>query len=171
MSPKAEEVEDCNIGTDKEPKYIKIEKVLPEDQKKRYVELFKEYIDVFAWTYEDLKTYDTDIIQHKIPLKKETKPFRQKLRQVNPILLPIIEKEIQKLLNAKIIISLRYSEWVVFVHEEKISLVISILWVFLGLDPIGLPWYIGVSEPTRQPSSLAPYLNLMNEGAGNRPVT
>jgi hypothetical protein len=76
------------------------------------VDLFKEYVDVFAWKYEDLKTYDTTIIQHRIPLKPRTKPFRKKMRQVNPILLPIIEKEVKKLLDAKIIIPLRYSEWV-----------------------------------------------------------
>jgi hypothetical protein len=34
------------------------------------------------------------------------------LRQVNPILLPVIEKEVRKFLDAKIIIPLRYSEWV-----------------------------------------------------------
>jgi hypothetical protein len=45
-------------------------------------------------------------------LKEESKPFRQKLRQINPMLLPIIEKEVKKILDAQIIIPLRYSEWV-----------------------------------------------------------
>jgi hypothetical protein len=35
--------------------------------------------------------------------------FRQKLRQVNPILLLVIEKELKKLLDAKIIVPIRYS--------------------------------------------------------------
>ena len=68
--------------------------------------------DVFSWTYEDLKTYDTSIIEHKIPLKEGAKPFRQKIRKINPMLLPIMEKEVKKLLEAQIIIPLRYSEWV-----------------------------------------------------------
>jgi hypothetical protein len=67
---------------------------------------------VFAWTYEDLKTYDTNVIEHNIPLKEEAKPFRHKLRQINPMLLPIMEKEVKKLLDAQIIFPLRYSEWV-----------------------------------------------------------
>jgi hypothetical protein len=67
---------------------------------------------VFSWKYEDLRTYDTNIIEHKIPLKEETKPFRKKLRQINPMLLPIMEKEVKNILDAKIIIPLRYSEWV-----------------------------------------------------------
>ena len=67
---------------------------------------------MFAWTYEDLKTYDTSIIEHEIPLKEEAKPFRQKIRQINPMLLPVMEKEVKKLLDAQIIVPLRYSEWV-----------------------------------------------------------
>jgi hypothetical protein len=72
----------------------------------------REFADVFSWTYKDLKTYDTSIIEHKIPLKEEANTFRQKLRQINPMLLPIMEREVRKLLQAQIIVPLRYSEWV-----------------------------------------------------------
>ena len=44
------------------------------------------------WEYSDLKTYDKNIIQHKIPLEKDTIPFKQKLRPINLVLLPLIEK-------------------------------------------------------------------------------
>jgi len=74
--------------------------------------LLKKYKDVFVWSYDELRTYDTTIIEHKIPLKQGFKPFKHKLRQINPILLPVIEKEVKKLLDAKIIVPLRYSEWV-----------------------------------------------------------
>ena len=67
---------------------------------------------MFAWEYSDLKTYDKSIIQHKIPLEKDTVPFKQKMRPINPMLLPLIEKEIKKLLAAKIIVPLRYSKWI-----------------------------------------------------------
>jgi len=49
------------------------------------------------------------LIEHKIPLKREAKSFQQKLRRINPILLPSIEKELEKLLDAHIIVPLRYS--------------------------------------------------------------
>ena len=65
---------------------------------------------MFAWSYEDLKFYDTNVIRQTIPLKENEKPFRQKLRRVNPLLLPVIEKEIKKLFDAKIIVSLRHSK-------------------------------------------------------------
>jgi hypothetical protein len=91
---------------------IKLSKSLPPEKKRKYIELFKEYIDVFAWGCEDLKSYDTSIIQHWIPIKEEHKPLRQKLRRINPKLFPLIEKEIKKMSDAKFIVPLRFSKWV-----------------------------------------------------------
>jgi hypothetical protein len=79
IEPTGAEVEDCNIGTEQEPKMIKLSKSLPPAEKQKYINLFKEFIDVFAWSYEDLKSYDTNIIQHKIPIKEDQKPFKQNL--------------------------------------------------------------------------------------------
>jgi hypothetical protein len=107
-----QEVEDCNIGTEKKPRVVKLSKSLSPEKKLKYIELFKEYSYVFAWGYEDLKVYDTSIIQHKIPTKEDQKPFRQKLRRINPKLLPLIEKEIKKMYDAKIIVPLHFSKWV-----------------------------------------------------------
>ena len=72
----------------------------------------KKYTDVFAWSYEDLKEYDTSIIQQTISIKPGEKPFRQKLRRINPKLVPIIEKEVKRLFDAKIIVNLRFLKWV-----------------------------------------------------------
>jgi hypothetical protein len=106
------EVEDCNIGTEEKPRIVKLSKSLPPKKKLKYIELFKEYSDVFAWGYEDLKAYDTNIIQHRIPIKEDQKLFIQKLRRINPKLLPLIEKEIKKMYDANIIVPLRFSKWV-----------------------------------------------------------
>ena len=71
-------VEEHNIGSLAEPKMIKVSSSLPVRIKLQYIELFKKFKDVFAWGYKDLKSYDTSIIQHKIPLKENQKPFKQK---------------------------------------------------------------------------------------------
>ena len=71
------EMEDCNLGTQHEPKIVKLFRGVPKEYKERYiVYLFKQFMDVFTWSYEDLKTYDLDIIQHKIPLKDGVKPHK-----------------------------------------------------------------------------------------------
>ena len=77
----------------------KISKSLTAEQRNKYIKLLKEHVDVFAWYYEELRTYDTWIIQYKVPLKPNVKPFRQKLRRINPALFPVIEKELKKLLD------------------------------------------------------------------------
>ena len=69
MEPVISDREECNIGTKSKPKIIKLPKILPQQEKDKYIELLKEYQDVFSWSYEDLKSYDTNIIQHKIPIK------------------------------------------------------------------------------------------------------
>ena len=67
---------------------------------------------MFAWTYEEFKTYDTNIIQHVILIKAGVKPYQQPLRKMHPKLEPLIQSEVKKLLDAKIILKVRHSEWV-----------------------------------------------------------
>jgi hypothetical protein len=85
---------------------VKVSKTLSPEVKQDYVNLMKYFPDVFAWSYDDLKVYDMKVIQHVISLKEDHKPFKQKLRWINPLLLLLIEKEVKKLFDAKIIVSL-----------------------------------------------------------------
>jgi hypothetical protein len=71
----------------------------------------KDFPDFFSYSYEDLKVYDTKPIQHVIPIKDDKKTFKRKLRRINLLLLPLIEKEVRKLFDAKIIVSLRLFKW------------------------------------------------------------
>ena len=70
-------------------KMIKLSKFLSVYMKQKYIEMMKRFIDVFAWSYVDLKKNDPTIIQHTIPIKENEKPFKQKLR-INPLLMPLI---------------------------------------------------------------------------------
>jgi len=38
--------------------------------------MFNEFPDAFVWSYEDLKSYDTSLIQHKTPIKEDHKAFK-----------------------------------------------------------------------------------------------
>ena len=69
MQSSEENVLNCNIGTMDEPKMVKVSKALSVGERNMYVTLLQEFVDIFAWSYEDLNTYDTSIIQHKVPLK------------------------------------------------------------------------------------------------------
>jgi hypothetical protein len=76
LQPQLEEVEDCDVGTTREPRIVKLSKYLPPEIKRKYKDLLGRYKDVFAWSYDELRTYDTSMIEHKIPLKPGVKPFR-----------------------------------------------------------------------------------------------
>ena len=64
-----------NLGTEIEPKYVNLGKCFSPGEINKFISLFKKNKDVFAWTYEELKTYDTKIIQHIIPIRSGVKPY------------------------------------------------------------------------------------------------
>jgi hypothetical protein len=80
-------------------------------KRKELISLVQEYRDVFAFTYDELKAYKEDVFQHTIPLKEDTKSFRQKLRQINPKLAPLVQAELKKMLDVGIIAPTRHSSW------------------------------------------------------------
>jgi hypothetical protein len=76
LHPQLEEVEYYDVGTTKEPRIVKLSKYLPPEIKIKYTYLLGRYKDFFAWSYDELRTYDTYVIEHKIPLKPSVKPFK-----------------------------------------------------------------------------------------------
>lgn len=57
-----------NLGTDTNPQNINLGLGLAPKEILAYVRLFKQYKSVFSLNYDDLKTYDTSIIKHTIPM-------------------------------------------------------------------------------------------------------
>jgi hypothetical protein len=102
---------EVNIGTNEEPTMVKIGNTTPIEEINEIVKLLKEYRDVMAFNYDELKVYREDVIQHVIPLKEETKTFRENLRQLIPKLAPLVQQELQKMLEADIIAQTIHSSW------------------------------------------------------------
>ena len=101
-----------NLGTDTKLQNINLGLGLASKERLAYVHLLKQYKSVFAWNYNELKTYDTSIIQHTLPMINDEKPVQQKLRKIHPNLENQINSELNKLLKAKIIFPVRHSRWV-----------------------------------------------------------
>jgi hypothetical protein len=104
--------ETINLGTLENPKNINLGKTISKEERKAYLKIFRQYQDFFAWSYRDMKTYDTRIIQHIIPLNPKVKPFQQKLWKYHPSLEPLMCQDLKKLLDAKITFQVRHSAWV-----------------------------------------------------------
>lgn len=100
------------MGDKHDPKIINLGTCCREDEKARFIKLLIEYIDVFTWSYEDLKAFHSGQFKHHITLKPGTSPFRQELRTYNPKVSDAIFKEIDKMLKACVIFPIHHSTWV-----------------------------------------------------------
>ena len=75
---------------------MKIGTTLSSVTKKELIDLLQDYNDVFAWSYQDMPGLDTDIVVHRLPLREEYAPVKQKRRRVKPEMLLKIKKEVKK---------------------------------------------------------------------------
>ena len=98
--PHQEVMKAINLGTKEERKKVKIETTLSPVTRKELINLLQEYNDVFAWSYQDMLGLDTDIVVHRLPLREECAPVKQKLRRVKPEMLLKIKEEVKKQLDA-----------------------------------------------------------------------
>ena len=92
-------VELINLGTYQIPQNVNLGLGCSPFQRKTFIKLLKQYKDFFAWSYDDLKIFDTSAIQQTIPMLSEEKLVQQKLRKIHPNLETKIKNELNKLLK------------------------------------------------------------------------
>ena len=91
---KVQGTQKINIGTYSSFRYVNLGIDCTPEKIVQYGTLFKEYFDVFSWTYDDLKEYEKSTFRHVIPLKEGVNPFKQKLKNINPKLKPLVNIEL-----------------------------------------------------------------------------
>jgi hypothetical protein len=64
-----------------------------------YTDLFKEFYDVFAWSYEEMPRIDPRIVEHEITTYPDVKPVQKKLCPINLRKETVIKAEVEKLLK------------------------------------------------------------------------
>ena len=89
-----------NLGTETEMKEVKIGTAFGGTRRERLIELLRKYKDVFAWSYQDMPGLDADIVVHRLPLRPECIPVKQKLRRMKPELLLKVRDDIKKQFDA-----------------------------------------------------------------------
>jgi hypothetical protein len=77
-----------------------------------YNKLFKDFRDVFSWSYEEMLGIDPRIVEHEIITYLYAKPIRQCIRAINPRKSSAIKAEVEKLLHAGFIYLVPLTEWV-----------------------------------------------------------
>ena len=70
-----DDLQDLNIGTTEEPKMVKDNVNLDKTFKMQLTDLLREFKDVFAWDYLDLRGMDPKIYKHQINSKEDARPI------------------------------------------------------------------------------------------------
>ena len=72
------------------------------------IEMLKEYVDIFSWYYQDMPGFDTNIVEHHLPLKPECPSIKQKLRRTHPDMAVKIKEEVLKQINSGFLVTSVY---------------------------------------------------------------
>ena len=108
IQPYREPLEVINLGSDEDKKEVKIGALLSSQVKSQLTDLLRAYVDVFAWSYQDMPGLDTDIVEHRLPLKPECPPVKQKLRRTHPDMAVKIKEEVLKQIDAGFLVTSVY---------------------------------------------------------------
>ena len=94
IQPFEEPVEMINLGNEKDKKEVKVGVLLIPEVKERMLELLREYVDVFSWSYQDMPVLDNNILEHRLPLRPECPSNKQKFRRTHPNMADKIKEEV-----------------------------------------------------------------------------
>ncbi len=100
-----------NLGIEANPQCIKVNAHLIKEKTKEFKTLLKEFKDVFAWTYKDVKGMFPKLVQHIIELNTSIPPTHQARYRLNPNYATITKQDIDKLLALGFIQPLEEATW------------------------------------------------------------
>ena len=100
-----------NLRTTDDPKLIKLNANLNPQLTTNATSLFKEYRDVFAFSYEDLRGIPEHIATHRIELDTAISPCHQARYRMNPNYAKAVKEDLEKLLKAGFIESVDQATW------------------------------------------------------------
>ncbi|RVW15271.1 hypothetical protein CK203_082033 [Vitis vinifera] len=86
VSPAIEHTKVVDFGTTDQPSELKIGSKLSTDESDCLIQLLKSYLNIFAWSYEDMPGLNPSIVQHRLPLLPHARPYPEWL--ANVILIP-----------------------------------------------------------------------------------
>jgi len=72
----------------------------------------REYIDIFAWNYEDMPGLDPRVAMHRLNINSDAKPVKQQQRRFRPEIMEAIQSEVKKLIDSGFIREEQHPDWV-----------------------------------------------------------
>ena len=127
--PTEAKVIQVNLGSQDHPKSIFISESLSLTEREELMVLLRDYIDVFAWNYEDMLGLDPQVAMHRLNIKPDAMLVKQQ-QIFRPNIMETIEVEVHKLIACGFIREEQYPDWVanivpVLKKNEKIWICID----------------------------------------------
>jgi len=72
----------------------------------------REYIDVFAWNYDDMPELDPQVAMHHLNINLDTKLVKQQQQRFHPKVMEAIQSEVKKLIDSGFIREEQHPDWV-----------------------------------------------------------
>ena len=104
-------IKEINIATEGQPKMARIGDYWPDQQATKIIDLLKEYQDVFARDYKDLKGIVEEMGEMKIHLLQEDTPIKKRPYKLSHKYKDIVKTKIDNMLTVGIIYPIDESEW------------------------------------------------------------
>ena len=98
--PTENKMTQVNLGDETNPKPVFKSESLAPSEKEDLIKLIREYIDVFAWNYEDMPGLDPQIAMHRLNINPDTKPVKQHQRRFCPEIMKAIKSEVKKYIDS-----------------------------------------------------------------------
>ena len=76
ITPISGSIELIDFGALDQPMEIRIVSSLSPDERRRLIDLLKSYLDVYAWSYEDMPGLNPTIVQHHLPILPHARPVK-----------------------------------------------------------------------------------------------
>jgi len=107
-----EELREINLGAKLgSQKPIFISSQLTVQEKERIPALLKKYMDVFAWTYDEMPGLDPGLVVHSLNVDPGIKPVIQPAKVFHTDAEAQITQEVKKLLTAGFIKPIQHPKW------------------------------------------------------------
>jgi hypothetical protein len=92
---------------------------LSPEEEKELIEFLNKNTDVFAWSAKDLQGVDRDIIEHTLDTNEKITLKKLKLRKMSEEKAKVVEAEVQRLQDAKVIREVMYPVWLANIVPVK----------------------------------------------------
>ena len=105
-------LEEINLGIEENWKPTYVSKLIVVGLWEKIMSLLHEFKDYFAWDYEDMLGLSRELVEHRLPICERKMLVKKAPRRFALNVMEVINAEIERLLKANFIQTIRYVDWI-----------------------------------------------------------